>query len=946
MREDRIKAYQGALKMMEYVGPSSIHAKAAGAAGVSDGFDDEALCEHLRGAGVNDPLRMALRLALATFDHAPADSHPWAQGTVPDSAERRSRLISALEVGAPTAVLFAELFPVLMSGTTVIAGKWDPWYIEERRVDRFYWNSYSSHLLRRGWDADVVAELDRATDLVVERLSEPTRTDAYQSKGLVVGYVQSGKTANFTGVAAKAVDAGYRLIIVLTGTTERLRAQTQRRLDMELVGQENILRGIDAGDEEALAGVDYHNDDPDWPMFLRHGVRPGDAGRPDLLRMTTRRFDYRSLEQGINALDFRKARPGLALNHPDNLAGCDARLVVVKKNATVLKRLAKDLGKITMRLAEIPTLIIDDESDQASLNTMSRRKWDEGHRKRTEINRLISDLLHRMPRAQYIGYTATPFANVFVDPADAGDIFPKDFLIALDRPVEYMGARDFHDLNPITEPAERSFADSRELAHVRPIVELDDDMADDDGMLHAIDTFVITGAVKLYRRDQGVGTFRHHTMLVQEAMHKDVHAERAEHIKKLWYAGGYYSGTYLTRLRKLFDTDIAQVSTSISPHVPSPANFDELQPYLAQAIGMIGQTGNPVLVVNSDQIEGEALDFERNDVWRILVGGNQLARGFTVEGLTVSYYRRRTKQADTLMQMGRWFGYRKGYRDLVRLFITPELYEAFEAICRDEEYFRNELKQYAVVINGEPLITPADVPPLVASHLTWVKPTSSNKMYNAELAQRRTPNKEPTAYPSLSDKDLLKHNTHMFGPIFKTLASEPVQQLAQGGRPFRARVCELDHATVLSVLRQLKWSNKESFKADVAWLETLPESQLDRWLVVAPQLKNAEWTALIDGVGPFSLHQRAATGEPRRVGVKSTLVERSALETLVRVPGSTRAGMLLYPTVPKDLSTPPNGGVIEPGEVVIAFRLIMPESTTPADGRLVTFRTRDSSAEA
>ena len=149
-----------------------------------------------------------------------------------------------------------------------------------------------------------------ATDRIVERLSDPSRAEAYQAKGLVVGHVQSGKTANFTGVLAKAIDAGYRLIIVLTGTTDLLRAQTQRRLDMELVGVENILRGIDPTDHEALDSVDYQ-DDPDWlnGRFVRHGLRPSDIGRSDIHRLTTHRFDYRSLKQGIAALDFERRDP-------------------------------------------------------------------------------------------------------------------------------------------------------------------------------------------------------------------------------------------------------------------------------------------------------------------------------------------------------------------------------------------------------------------------------------------------------------------------------------------------------------------------------------------------------------------------------------------------------------------------------------------------------------
>ncbi len=145
-----------------------------------------------------------------------------------------------------------------------------------------------------------------------------------------------------------------------------------------------------------------------------------------------------------------------------------ARIAIVKKNATVLSRLVKDLKKITAKLGDIPALVIDDESDQASVNTSNPKKWKAGQKERTSINRHISDLLRLLPRGQYIGYTATPFANVFVDPSDATDIFPADFLLSLERPPDYMGARDFHDLDGVAGE-ERTYANSNERAFVRSV---------------------------------------------------------------------------------------------------------------------------------------------------------------------------------------------------------------------------------------------------------------------------------------------------------------------------------------------------------------------------------------------------------------------------------------------------------------------------------------------
>ena len=261
---------------------------------------------------------------------------------------------------------------------------------------------------------------------------------------------------------------------------------------------------------------------------------------------------------------------------------------------------------------------------------------------------------------------------------------------------------------------------------------------------------MLTGAVKLYREKQGLPAFRHHTMLVHENMKRAFHAEQAARIRDLWSKAGYYSSSSHQRLRTSFEHDLLPVSRAIGYQLPIPTSFEDLLVHISETVSRIAHSINPVLVVNSDKIEGEDLDFDKEQVWRVLVGGNKLARGFTVEGLTVSYYRRSTKQADTLMQMGRWFGYRRNYRDLVRLYITPELYEGFEAICRDEEHFRAELRRYSELVDGKPQVTPKEIPPLVAQHLPWLKPTSANKMYNAILTERRSPGVviEPTGIPT------------------------------------------------------------------------------------------------------------------------------------------------------------------------------------------------------
>ncbi|GAA4703378.1 Z1 domain-containing protein [Promicromonospora umidemergens] len=716
------------------------------------------LVEQITSDDPNGPARVEFTQRLGRWDAA--DPEGWAVGTVPHSESRRRRIVEQLDLGTDAYDWLLAAYP-LQGGAVVIADElpWDPWYTDEVAMQQsFYWTAYRDYLKDvKELPPSSVADLDATTFEVVRRLADPMRPEPYQSKGLVVGHVQSGKTAHFAGTIAKAVDAGYRLVIVLTGTIELLRGQTQRRLDMELVGRENLLGGRDPADPEQARDIDYvKSHDRDWKdgRFVSLGGQPHDLLKPGIRRLTSADDDYKALRNALGYLDFRQtdhlAAPSLPLFDPKNLPRVDVRLAVVKKNASVLAKIVKDLKAISARLDDIPTLIIDDEADEASVNTR-RPKGSEEERNRTAINRHIAELLKMLPRAQYVGYTATPFANVFVDPDDEADIFPKDFIVSLTPPAGYMGGRQFHDLNrdPNDEP-EADLATSNERAFVRGLyAPADDDTARDAELRSALDAYVLSGAIKLYRASaqSHPDRFRHHTMLVHESRLQDDQAELADAVRRVWKEAGYSSPAGMRRLHELWRDDFAAVSAARAPHEAFPAEFTALRPFIGEAVGRISRGRSPVVVVNGDKDLAKVqdlLDFQADDVWKILVGGAKLSRGFTVEGLTTTYYTRRATSASTLMQMGRWFGYRSGYGDLVRLFIgravpaprssTVDLYTAFEGIVRDEEEFRAQLRQYqGVDEGGRPRVRPIDVPPLVYQSVPWLPPTARTKMFNARL---------------------------------------------------------------------------------------------------------------------------------------------------------------------------------------------------------------------
>lgn len=929
------EAYSNALRAMEGKAPKGLLRRAVVEAEDLEPVPDVSETElrnHLDDSDPNDELRLNLHLNLAKWDSLPASVGLWTDGTAPNTDLRRSVIIASLALESDTEKLLGEMFPVATpDDTAVIAGPWDPWYTAEVQQRRdFYWRHYIDYLhARRGWKPEAIAKLDVATTHVVERLVDPAREAPRQTKGLVVGYVQSGKTANFTGVIAKAIDAGYRLVIVMTGTTNLLREQTQRRLDMELIGRENVLRGIDENDLESAQHIDYRTDE-DWinDRFVRHGVRPSEVGRPEIHRMTTRNFDYRRLQQGLPALEFERRDRTKPLWHPDNLFTSDARLIIVKKNSSVLNNLVKDLKNNADKLGNIPTLIIDDESDQASVNTTDPRKWEEEKKNRTAINKHISNLLSMLPRAQYVGYTATPFANVFVDPSDSEDIFPGDYLISLERPAGYMGAEDFHDLDQVIPEHERTFANSKEKAHLRLL----GTTTEAEELQTALDSFVLAGAIKLYRESFGQDPFKHHTMLVHETMRTAIQKSRAELIRELWDSSGYLSGSAISRLQKLFETDFSAVSAALNLNYPIPLSFAELTQFLGAVVRRIAPNGNPVLVVNSDKdIEQEDLDFDKRSVWRILVGGNKLARGFTVEGLTITYYSRNVGHAEALMQMGRWFGFRPGYRDLVRLFITSRVRDEFEAACRDEEHFRGELRQYAVMVDGRPKITPYDIQPLVIRHR--LRPTAANKMYNAKLVERRTKAKEPSSgYPRITQQSVLDQNIDTCLPLLKAVGQEVVKVGVES--PFSALVGSVTHAEMVEVLGNLVWATSDTFAPDFAWIAGLPDTVVDRWTVIMPQLTTRQPTD-IRGVGKFTVHGRKVeSGDKIRGNSESR--HRDAWNL---APGHTETSgtLILYP-VASTTADPPTQTDGRPQGVVMAIWLRLPDRAVPIDGRPLVYK--------
>lgn len=582
-----------------------------------------------------------------------------------------------------------------------------------------YWERFQRLLEEdQGWPSETVERLGEMTDAVLERLEDPRREGSWDRRGLVAGHVQSGKTANYTGLVCKAADAGYKLIIVLAGIHSSLRSQTQLRLDEGFLGYDSRQ----AQGQGARIPVGVGKLDPSCP--------PVDS-------VTS------SLETG----DFNST---VARQFNINPGG-NPLLFVVKKNASVLRNLLAwvrwaaphrdDLGRAVV--TSLPLLMIDDEADYASVDTkeipLDENGFPDPDHDPTTINGLIRTLLHTFRQSAYVGYTATPFANIFIhehaETRDEGpDLFPRSFIINLPAPSNYVGPVRVFGLDPDPDAG----LDGRPGLPILRTNELMQDyaawMPDRHKKEHApgplpaslreaIRAFVLVCAARLARGQNTV----HNSMLVhvtrftavQEKVATVVTNEVKAIQQRLKRGDGNAPNKLEDELRTLWERDFEPTTAAIAdPDLPI-LRWNKIAPLLHPAAAKI-----KVRTVNGSA--GDVLDYVDNradGLSVIAVGGDKLSRGLTLEGLSVSYYLRASRMYDTLMQMGRWFGYRPGYMDLCRLYTTDELIGWYKHITAASEELRSLFDHMAAILS-----TPKDFGFRVKSHPDGLLITGAVKM--------------------------------------------------------------------------------------------------------------------------------------------------------------------------------------------------------------------------
>lgn len=577
-----------------------------------------------------------------------------------------------------------------------------------------FWKRYKEYLDEdKNFSPAAINQIDKLTDNVLDKLFDPNMEHVeICKKGLVVGQVQSGKTANYTGLICKAADAGFNMIIVLAGILNNLRSQTQARLDEGFLGFDTQYERAHSRAGLNKIGVGLHSE----------------ADRTIANSMTT------SMENG----DFSKK---FANQLGINFATPQPFLFVVKKNASVLKNLDKWLGAQMVNNTKIDSksvLIIDDEADNASVNT-AKKDQDP-----TSINNCIRKIISKFNRVAYVGYTATPFANIFIAQDEDKDLFPKDFIINIPAPSNYVGPEkvfgtsvdDVDDSTP-TLPIVIPITD---YANFVPDRHRKDDPKPDytdipESLSTAIKAFIVTCAIRIAR---GQGN-KHNSMLIHvsrfqswqnhiknlverkfEYYKQEIEAEDSHVMSEFHDMLENDSSTYKsfkTITQEILDSPFHDIDNQLKVH-----KWDEIRPLLYQAVQKI-----EVKSINGSSADVLGYDNAPNGISVIAIGGDKLSRGLTLEGLSVSYFLRASTMYDTLMQMGRWFGYRPGYIDLCRLYTSPELNEWYRHITMASEELRAEFN-YLAETGG----TPDQYALKVRTHPGRLQITSVGKMRNVD----------------------------------------------------------------------------------------------------------------------------------------------------------------------------------------------------------------------
>lgn len=556
---------------------------------------------------------------------------------------------------------------------------------EEKEINWYYWNRYKTYLLRdKKWSPAAVRSVNKDSYNILDLMQNPKTANPFERRGLVVASVQSGKTANYIGLICRAADVGYKIIIVMAGVHNVLRNQTQARLEDGFTGF-NIVGG-----KSVPVGV---------------GKRDS-SHRP--VACTSRDADFNK--------NRAEALRAIQTSHTDA-----PWLFVIKKNSNSLKQVAEWLKDSAN--PNDPVLLIDDEADNASIN--GKYKLEKREDEPTKINGQIRNIFNHFTKGCYVGYTATPFANILIDPTvdtdeHGKDLFPSSFIYTLEESSDYFGAsKVFGDYDEPRPKHLRFITDSDDILPVKHKSDFEPSELP-ESLKHAIRTFMVATTIRSLRSDKPF----HSTMMINASPYKKpqkVVAGLARDYLQQLNAAARNNGL-LPVNQALGSAELRSIKESYEREYPDCGyTWEQIQPKLYDK-------RYNVVCVNTDS--NDVFEYESDYKHVIAVGGYRLSRGLTLEGLVVSYYSRNARAYDALMQMARWFGYRPGYEDLCRVWMTDQAAGWYKFVADSTESLFDQLRDMRQVNS-----TPMDYVLKIRQCPDSLTVTARNKMGAAQVVR-------------------------------------------------------------------------------------------------------------------------------------------------------------------------------------------------------------------
>ncbi|MFT3987961.1 Z1 domain-containing protein [Aestuariivirga sp.] len=582
-------------------------------------------------------------------------------------------------------------------------------------------------------------------------MDDPERPGRWDWRGLVVGDVQSGKTASYAGVVNRAADAGYRIIIVLAGMHKILRLQTQKRFDQDFLGYDTNPKTRQPNQPLRIIGVGNFN-----PQLVVDSLTMADPNG-----------------------DFSQKVADQANFHPIS----QPCVFVIKKNAKVLENLNNWIARLPAPAKAAPVLVVDDESDQASVDTGDQPLLEDGTFEEDydpkRVNGEIRRLLMSFDRRVYVGYTATPFANIFIhDERKAKeygpDLFPSTFIVSLTPPDDYFGPAAVFGTN--------DDADNSGLPLVRPLDQIGEDWIPEKhnkylrprcqgqdvvpaSLERAIDAFLLTCAARAARGQSPA----HNSMLVHVSRFVDVHIEVHRQVEKYlnetraMISNGDRETT--DRLRKLWESDYVPTTDTVANTVFGRNTVGVTWDQVAASLPESSDKIQVITANGKNKTDIEYDPYKETGLSLIAVGGDKLSRGLTLEGLSVSYFLRLSRQYDSLLQMGRWFGYRRGFADLCRLYTTPDMEDWFRYVATAQKELRAQFFEMSLT-NA----TPKEFGLKVAVH-DILEVTARNKQRHAELRQSSYAGEGKVQTVMFRDRQTIERNADVTDDFLRGLGA-------------------------------------------------------------------------------------------------------------------------------------------------------------------------------